>query len=118
MHDTDPDIQAELTRLDRLAMLLDARFAIPGTGVRIGIDGMLGLVPGIGDAAPALASLYLVYRASRLRPPARVLVKMLFNVALDWAVGTVPIAGDVFDIAFKANRRNVALLRRYVESGH
>jgi hypothetical protein len=100
--------------LDRLAHWLDDRFAIPGTGIRFGVEGLLGLVPGIGDTATSLISLYLVAEARRLGAPKRMIVRMLFNVFVDWLIGLIPLAGDIFDIAYKANRKNITLLQRYL----
>ncbi len=101
-----------LRDLDALARLLDDRFRIPGTPVRFGIDGVIGLVPGLGDIATTLLSLYVVARARDLGLPARVLARMLGNVAVDAVAGSVPLLGDLFDVAFKANRRNLDLVRR------
>lgn len=107
---------AELEKLDRLARLLDARYGIPGTRFRFGLDSILGLVPGIGDAATLAPALYLVYRAHRLGVPRATLMRMAGNVGLDTVIGALPIAGDIFDVFFKSNRRNLALLRRHLES--
>jgi hypothetical protein len=109
------DIEAVLRRLDRFAFLLDAALRIPGTRWRIGLDGLLGFIPGLGDAATSLIALYPVIEAWRLGAPPAVLARMLGNLGLDLAVGAVPLLGDVFDVAFKANRRNVHLLRRHLE---
>lgn len=98
--------------LEALALLLDDRFRIPGTSIRFGVDGLVGLVPGIGDVATTLVSLYLVARARDLGLPGSVLMRMLGNVAIDSVVGAIPLLGDVFDVAFKANRRNIELLKR------
>lgn len=106
---TDPD--KELERLDKLAGLLDTAIGIPGTRFSIGLDGLAGLIPGIGDTATLAASLWIVYQAGRLGAPTGVVARMLLNVGLDYAIGLVPVAGDLFDIAWKANRRNVRLLR-------
>jgi hypothetical protein len=103
--------EREIEHLERLARLLDSRLVIPFTGIRFGLDGLLGLVPVIGDTAALLPSLYVILRAHRLGVRNPVLARMLANTALDYAVGSVPILGDVFDVAFKANRRNVAILR-------
>ena len=107
--------QAALARLDRYATLMDARFRVPGTRIRFGLDPIIGLLPGIGDALGLALSLYVVVEATRLGVPKRVLFRMLRNVGLEALVGVVPVLGDVFDIAFKANLRNAALLRRYIE---
>ena len=107
--------QAALARLDRYATLMDARFRVPGTRIRFGLDPIIGLIPGIGDALGLAVSLYVVVEAVRLGVSKRVLFSMLRNVGLEALVGVVPVLGDVFDIGFKANLRNAALLRRYIE---
>ena len=107
-----PGDDAAVERLERIARLLDAQFAIPGTRFRFGLDPLLGLLPGFGDGAMALASLWIVYEAHRLGVSRAVLGRMLGNVALDAVIGVVPIVGDLFDASYRANLRNVALLRR------
>lgn len=97
-------------RLERLAYLMDARFRVPGTEFRVGLDGLLGMLPVAGDAASMAISLYIVVEAQKLDVPAHVTARMLGNIFLDAAVGTVPVLGDVFDMAFKANLRNLKLL--------
>jgi hypothetical protein len=109
--------RAAIDRIDRLATLFDVAFLIPGTKIRFGVEAMLRLVPGIGDAAASVLSLYLIYEAYKLDVPATLLVRMLVNVALEAAAGAVPVAGDAFDVMFRANRRNVALLRRHFARG-
>ena len=99
-----------LRQLDWLSRLLDTAFPIPGTRFRIGLDGLLGLIPGIGDPLGAILSSYIVFAAARLGASQLTLLRMLGNVAIDGLVGAVPILGDVFDIAWKANVRNLALL--------
>lgn len=111
----DLDRTAELDRLDRLATLLDARWRLPLLGWRFGLDSVIGLVPGLGDAAGGLLSAWLILRARRLGAPNQVLAMMAGNVVLDVALGTVPVLGDVLDIGLKANRRNARLLRRHFE---
>ena len=107
--------QAALARLDRYATLMDARFRVPGTRIRFGLDPIIGLLPGIGDVLGLALSLYVVVEALRLGVSKRVLFKMLRNVGLEALVGVVPVLGDVFDIGFKANLRNAALLKGYIE---
>jgi hypothetical protein len=102
-------------RLDRLATALDSAFAIPGLGVRFGADAILGLLPGIGDAVSLGLSSYLILEARRLGAPPVLLTRMAGNLIVDATIGAVPIAGDVFDVFFKANRRNMALLRRHID---
>jgi uncharacterized protein DUF4112 len=99
-----------IRQLEWLSRLLDTAFALPGTRVRIGLDGLLGLIPGIGDPLGAVLSSYIIVMAARLGASRHTLLRMLGNVAIEGLVGVVPILGDVFDIAWKANVRNVALL--------
>ncbi len=106
------DHAALLRRLDRLADLMDSRWRIPGTPVRIGLDGIASIVPVLGDTLTAAVSLYLLAEARRLGISKLTLLRMLTNVGVDWAVGSVPAVGTLFDIAFKANQRNMDLLRR------
>jgi Domain of unknown function (DUF4112) len=107
--------EATVRRLERLAHWLDDRYRLPGTGIRVGLDGIIGLIPGIGDAASGLLSAYIIYEARRLGVPNSVLAGMLGNFAVDFVVGAVPVFGDVFDIGWKANRRNVRMLLRHLE---
>lgn len=95
--------------LERLAYIMDASIGIPGTQFKFGLDSLVGLIPGIGDAAGVCISLYILLRARQLGVPGRTLVKMLGNIAADGLLGTVPVAGDIFDAAFRANQRNVKL---------
>ncbi len=108
-----PSRRAALDRLDMLATVFDTAFILPGTKVRFGVELLLRLVPGVGDVMASLLSFYLLYEARRLGVPRLVFVRMLANVLLEGAVGMVPVAGDAFDVFFRANRRNVALLRRH-----
>jgi hypothetical protein len=101
-------------RLERLAKLLDSEFRVPGTGFRFGVDGLIGFVPGIGDAAGLAISSYIVLEAWRLGAPNSILLRMIANLVVDGAVGSVPIAGDLFDMAWKANKRNMNLLLGHV----
>lgn len=105
---------AEIRRLETIADWLDSRFAIPGTNLRFGLDFVLGILPGIGDGVTALPALYLIAEAQRLGAPSRLLARMGLNVLLDFAIGAIPLVGDIFDFAFKANRRNIALLKRHL----
>ena len=114
---------ARLTRAERqsvadaelIAWLLDNSIPIPGTGRRIGLDAVIGLVPGLGDILAGGLGLLIVARAVQRGLPTVVLARMLTNVALDFAIGSVPIIGDAFDLWYKSNARNVALLRRYAD---
>jgi hypothetical protein len=97
----------------RLAWLLDEAVRLPG-GFRIGLDGIVGLVPGIGDALGLVASSYIVLRARRFGVPRVVLARMIGNVALEFMIGTIPVLGDLFDFVFKSNLRNLALIEQYL----
>jgi NAD/NADP transhydrogenase beta subunit len=102
--------------LDLLSRVLDSWFRIPGTSIRFGIDGIIGLVPGIGDILAGLASCIIILAAWMRGAPYVTIARMLVNLALDVIIGTVPFFGDAFDIAWKANRRNYALLTRHLEN--
>lgn len=104
---------AERTRrLRALAWLMDNSIPLPG-GFRIGIDAIIGLVPGVGDAIGALISTYIINEARDMGAPRSVLMRMMGNVMIETLIGAVPLAGDLFDAAFKANSRNLALLTQY-----
>lgn len=111
----DPSREATLARLEALAHLLDSAFLIPGINRRVGIEAIIGLVPVVGDIAGMVISSYIVAEARRLGAPRWLIGRMALNVAFDGAIGIIPVAGDLFDAAFKANRRNVRLLRRWME---
>lgn len=104
-----------LARLEILTRLMDEAFVLPGTNVRVGLDAAIGLVPGIGDLLSASLSSYLVWEAHRLGAPRLLVARMLGNVAIDAVVGAVPLLGDAFDVLFRANRKNMRLLRRHLE---
>jgi hypothetical protein len=93
-----------------VSRLLDNAFVIPGTRYRFGLDALIGLVPGLGDAVSAVFSAYIILQAARLGAPKSVVTRMISNVALDTLVGWIPILGDIFDVAWKSNLRNMALL--------
>ncbi|AKJ94168.1 hypothetical protein TVD_01725 [Thioalkalivibrio versutus] len=99
--------------LRRLAHILDTAIPLPG-GYRIGLDGLIGLIPGIGDLIGAVFSSYIIGQAYQLGAPRMVLLRMGGNVAVDTIVGVIPMFGDLFDFAWKSNRRNVALLDQYL----
>lgn len=106
-----------LARLETLATLMDAALVIPGTNVRIGFDALIGLVPGVGDLISAAVSGFIIVEARRLGAPRWLLARMAGNVAIDAVGGTIPLVGDLFDVAFRANLKNVRLLRRHLEQG-
>lgn len=107
--------QTEHARLRRLAWLLDSAVAVPGLKFRVGLDALLGLVPGLGDAAGVILSSYIVLKSWELGVPRSVLLRMALNVVIEGVVGAVPLLGDLFDAAWKANLRNVALLEAHLD---
>jgi hypothetical protein len=104
-----------LERLERIAHRMDSMLRIPGTQIRIGFDGIMGFIPGIGDAAAALPAAYIIHQSYKMGAPRSLLVRMAINTGVDSIIGTVPLFGDIFDIGNKSNNRNVALLRRHLE---
>ncbi|MEX2618098.1 MAG: DUF4112 domain-containing protein [Alphaproteobacteria bacterium] len=108
-----------LSQMRTVAWWLDSRFRIPGTGIRIGLDGLLGLLPGIGDSVTALSGVYFIGQAHALGVPLPVKARMAANVLGDMIVGSIPLIGDIFDIGFKANLRNLALIEEHLaRRGH
>ena len=102
----------QLERLRRLARTLDSSFQLPGTRFRFGLDSLIGLVPGVGDGASFAVSLYFIGTAHRLGVRKRTLVRMLWNLGVDFVVGAIPLIGDLFDFGWKANLRNMELIER------
>ncbi len=107
--------EQRIARIEAIAKLLDVAFVLPGTNIRYGIDGLIGLIPVVGDIITTAISLWLVREARALGAPWYLTTRMLGNVALDGVVGIVPFAGDAFDVMFRANMRNVRLLRRWLD---
>jgi uncharacterized protein DUF4112 len=107
--------EQRLKRLEAIARLLDVAFILPGTKIRYGIDGIIGLIPVVGDIIATGLSLWLVHEARALGAPWHVTGRMLGNVAFQGIVGTVPVAGDAIDVLFRANMRNARLLRNWLE---
>ena len=103
------DGRRAVQRMDRVVRLLDDGFRLPVVRIRVGIDPVLGLVPVVGDLLPALLGLYVVVEAARLGVSRGTLLRMVANLTLDAAVGSIPVVGDLFDIGFRANRRNLDL---------
>src|SRR5277367_1659312 len=104
--------------LDLLAHILDDWFRVPGTSIRFGLDGIIGLIPGLGDVLAGLASCIIIIAAWFRGVPYIALVRMVVNLAIDVLVGAIPLIGDAFDIAWKANRRNYALMVRHLRQPH
>ncbi|MGZ9073707.1 MAG: DUF4112 domain-containing protein, partial [Rhodoplanes sp.] len=104
-----------LARIERLARLLDTAYRIPGTQIRFGLDPLLGLLPVVGDIGGAALSAYLIYQARRLKLPKSAIARMIGNVAVEAALGAIPLAGDMFDLFWRANMRNLRILHRHME---
>lgn len=113
----DPQTARAIAELDALAHLLDSRWRIPGTSIRFGADAVAGLLPGIGDTAAGLVSAYIVLRAHNHGAGAGLLTRMAGNILLDTVVGSIPVLGSIFDVFYKANNRNIRLLRSHLERG-
>jgi hypothetical protein len=111
----DGDVSARLARLQRLSTLLDSAVTIPRTHIRVGLDPLFGVVPGVGDIVPTAASAYIVAEAAALGVPRATLARMCLNVLVDAAVGSIPLVGDAFDAVWRANDRNVRLLEAQVD---
>jgi hypothetical protein len=108
--------EQRIARLEAVAKLLDVAFVMPGTNIRYGIDGIIGLIPVVGDLIATAFSLWLVREARALGAPWHVVTRMLGNVAVDGVIGIVPVAGDAFDVLFRANMRNAKILRRWLDT--
>ena len=107
-------IQQKLAHLDRVAQLMDAKFSF--FGFKFGLDSLIGLIPGLGDIATAFVSAYIVYNAYSLGVPRNVLWRMIGNVAADFVIGSIPLAGDIADVFWQANLKNMELLHGYFEN--
>lgn len=113
-----PDESKALARYQELARQWDSQYRIPGTPVRVGWDAILGLVPGIGDLAGCAIGAIGLWTGWRLGAPPALLLRMLLNTAVDVLIGSVPLAGDLFDIGWRSNSRNARLLQRWLERPH
>src|ERR1700687_1886896 len=112
---TSAKAQLSMARLEALALLMDGAFVIPGTTIRFGLDGVIGLIPVAGDMLAGLVSTYLVWGARQLGAPRWLIARMWANVFIDTTIGSIPVVGDAFDVLFRANMKNMALLRRHLE---
>lgn len=106
-----------LTHVERIARLLDSEYRFPGTRFRFGLDPIVGLIPGVGNLATSLVSCLLVWTMMKHGASGNVVARMAVNVALDSLIGAIPVVGNLFDFAYKANQRNVELLRRHYREG-
>jgi len=106
-----------IARITALTKLLDSAFLIPGLNRRVGIDAIIGLIPGVGDAISAALASYIIWEARQLGLPRWKIAKMIGNVAFDTAIGAIPVAGDAFDLFFKANERNLRIVNEHLKRG-
>ena len=113
-----PGQERRIELLRRVARLLDSAVAVPGTSFRFGLDPVLGLIPGLGDLVSPLFTLGLIWQARDLGVPRVVLMRMIFNAGVDALIGLFPVAGDLFDFAWKSNNKNLALLERHAYEEH
>src|SRR5215471_15901629 len=114
---TDPQRQQAVdTDVELLARWMDNVFEIPGTGIRFGLDAIIGLVPGLGDIITSVVSMYILKVAARRGVPRVVMLRMSMNLAVDYLAGSLPVVGDVFDVYWKANIKNVELLKRHANA--
>jgi hypothetical protein len=103
--------------LEHLARLMDAQFRIPGTDIRFGLDGIIGLIPGVGDLTTFAVSGYMVLILAQNGASGYLLARMVLNILIDALIGSIPLIGDVFDVAFKANMRNLKLMQEHYQEG-
>ena len=111
----DRDAEQTLVRLEAIARLMDNSLVVPGTNIRFGLDALVGLVPVAGEMIGGLISSYLIWEARRLNVPKWLIARMVANALIDTTLGSIPVLGDIFDVAFRANMKNMALLRRHLE---
>lgn len=111
-------VREDIEVLDLLAEWMDNKFRIPGTQIRFGVDSLLGLIPGLGDTIGLAISGYVLKRARYYGAPKTMQAKMMWNIFIDWLIGTIPFIGDIFDVGYKANIKNVALLKNYLNENN
>jgi hypothetical protein len=109
----DAKLPKDLVALRKFAFYMDEAFTIPGTNFKVGIDALLGLIPGVGDVIGAMLSTWIVIGALRHRVPARIILRMITNIGIDLIFGAVPVAGDVFDFMYEENVKNMRLLEKH-----
>ena len=106
---------SDIDHLDTLATLMDSAFQIPGTNIKFGVDSFIGLIPVLGDTISLAISAFIMSYAKQIQLPKHKIWMMRFNVFIDWLIGIVPLIGDLFDIGWKANRKNIKIMRDHIE---
>jgi len=113
-HDEKEVLEEKLVRLRQLSENLDESFTIPGTNIKFGIDALLGLIPGGGDLVGGLFSLYILRTAIKMKLPKKAILSIIFNIIIDTTIGIVPVVGDIFDIFWKSNKRNIRIIEKHL----
>ena len=116
-HNPDFEQKPKLKHLEKISRLMDSKFTVPGTKFKFGVDPVLGLIPGVGDALTFGVSSYLIYHMYRYGASNKLVVLMMLNVIVDTVIGSIPVLGGIFDFFYKANDRNVRLMKQYYEEG-
>lgn len=112
---SERDHETTVESIEALARLMDSQFKVPGVPINLGLDTLIGLIPGVGDTVGLGVAGYIVMRGARMGIPQDKLMKMGVNIILDWVIGLVPIIGDLFDMGWKANNRNAHIIRQHFE---
>ncbi len=110
-----PEEFSQIDQLELMAQLLDSAFTIPGTKINFGVDSLIGLIPVVGDTISLAISAFIMSHAKKINLPKHKVWHMRFNVFMDWLIGMIPLIGDIFDVGWKANKRNVKIMRDHVE---
>lgn len=109
------DVEQRVQAIEELAQLMDSQFKLPGIPLRMGLDTIIGLIPGIGDTIGLAIAIYIVVQSRRLGIGSGLVIQMLINIFIDWLIGLIPLIGDIFDWGWKGNNKNAALLREFID---
>ncbi len=104
----------DIKKLENLSHWMDSKFSIPGTKIRFGLDSIIGLIPGIGDTVTLTSAAYLIGVAHKAGLPLNAKIKMALNAFIDWFIGLIPLIGDLFDVAWKANNKNIEIIKKHL----
>lgn len=114
LSENEPINSEQLAKLERLSHFMDKAFTVPGTSIQVGADSIIGLIPVIGDTLTISVSGYIYSFAKKAGVPWHKRMRMLWNIFVDWLIGLIPLAGDIFDVGFKANSKNVHIIKSHV----